>query len=87
MCGVDKTSGLEVDRGLEVGTRLEVDRVLEVCCDDNTAVYTVTIEGNESKKKKTVLHSDSSDPLQYQGLSIPYLFIHQCLLNCFCFMT
>ena len=58
MCGVSKASGLEVGRGLEV------DRGLEVCWDGNTAVYTVTIEGNESNNNQC--YSDSSEPLQYQ---------------------
>ena len=68
MCGVSKASGLE--RGLEVGRRLEVDRGLEVdkglevCWDDNTAVYTVTIEGNDGNNNQC--YSDSSEPLQYQ---------------------
>ena len=62
--GLEVDRGLKVDRGLEVDIGLEVGTRLEVCWDDNTAVYTVTIEGNESNKNQC--YSDSSDPLQYQ---------------------
>ena len=49
---LDKASGLEVDKGLEVDRGIEVGTRLEVCWDDNTAVYFVAIEGNENKQKK-----------------------------------
>ena len=57
MCELDKASGLDVDRGLEVGRGIkvgggtEVGTRLEVCWDDNTAVYIVAIEASESRKK------------------------------------
>ena len=40
-----------VGRALEGGRGLEVGRALEVCWDDNTAVYTVTIESNKTSVK------------------------------------
>ena len=64
---------LAVDTVLEVERVLEVDRVLEVCSDVKTAAYAV--RKSTPPPKKSVLHSDSSDPLQYQVcLNTKYLY-------------